>query len=59
MTIYTATDIDGDTLTIERNDEGILTATITGEDGHRTVILTADDLNRLSGAATQLAHNLT
>ena len=58
MNLFTATDTDGDTLTIERNEDGI-TATITGEDGHRTVILTADDLNRLSGAAAQLAHNLT
>jgi len=50
MTIYTATDIDGDTLTIARNDEGVLTAIISGEDGHRTVILTTDDLYRLKAA---------
>ena len=55
MTIYTATDIDGDTITIERNGEGVVTATISGEDGHRTVILTADDIFRLA----QLANNLT
>ncbi len=50
MTIYTATDIDGDTITITRNDEGIITATITGEDGHRTVILTDADIDRLKAA---------
>jgi hypothetical protein len=49
MTIFTTTDIDGDTITIARN-EGILTATITGEDGHRTVILTDADIDRLKAA---------
>ena len=50
MTICTVTDIDGDTLTIARNDEGVLTATISGEDGHRTVILTDSDINQLKAA---------
>ena len=50
MTIFSTTDIDGDTITIGRTDEGILTATITGEDGHRTVILTDADIDRLRAA---------
>jgi hypothetical protein len=50
MNLFTATDIDGDTITIERTD-GVITATITGEDGHRTVILTDSDLNRLASVS--------
>ena len=49
MNLFTATDTDGDTITIERND-GVVTATIAGEDGHRTVILTDADIDRLRAA---------
>ena len=47
--LFTTTDADGDTITIERNDEGFgFIAAITGEDGHRSVLLMEEDIERLA-----------
>lgn len=68
--VFSSTDRDGDTLNVERisckncltdftftkvcaNDTFVIT--ITGEDGHRSVILSDNDLARLTEALAQTA----
>ena len=53
--IFTATDADGDKLAVEEYGPGQWVFTTAGEDGHRSVILSDDDLARLSEALAQIA----
>jgi hypothetical protein len=50
--IFTATDRDGDKLVIENYGPGQWAFTVAGEDGHRTVLLNEDDIERLTGVLT-------
>jgi hypothetical protein len=52
--IFTTTDIDGDTLTVTTETDDFLTITVGGEDGHRSVYLTEDDVARLTEALAQI-----
>jgi hypothetical protein len=47
--IFTATDCDGDKLAVEAYGPGQWAFTVAGEDGHRTVLLSDDDVARLTG----------
>jgi hypothetical protein len=47
-TIFTAIDIDGDTLAVDKYGPQQWAVTVAGEDGHRTVILSEDDIARLT-----------
>jgi hypothetical protein len=56
MALFTSTDTDGDTLMVANCESGLrqYTVTVSGEDGHRTVILSEDDLARLTEALAQI-----
>jgi hypothetical protein len=53
--IFTATDCDGDTLAVEAYGPGQWAVTVAGEDGHRTVILSDDDVARLTEVLATIA----
>jgi hypothetical protein len=53
--IFSVTDIDGDTLAVEAYGPNQWTFTVAGEDGHRSVILSDDDIARLTEALAQIA----
>ena len=54
MSIYTTTDTDGDTLNIEEYGPGQWIIEVSGEDGHRQVLLSEDDIARLTEALAQI-----
>jgi hypothetical protein len=53
--IFTASDTDGDTLAIESYGPGQYAFTVAGEDGHRTVLLSDDDIARLTELLAAIA----
>jgi hypothetical protein len=53
--IFSATDTDGDTLAIESFGPSQYAFTVAGEDGHRTVLLSDDDVARLTELLATIA----
>ena len=51
--IFTATDSDGDELSVEGDDAKHLIFTVAGEDGHRSVVLSYTDAARLAEVIRQ------
>ncbi len=45
--LFEATDCDGDTFTIEQNPNGLI-FTVYGEDGHRSMLMSEEDMARLA-----------
>jgi hypothetical protein len=49
--LFTATDVDGDELVVSQ-EQDLFVFTVRGEDGHRSVYLTDDDVRRLHAATS-------
>ena len=52
--LFTATDKDGDTLNVEEYGPGQWLIEVIGEDGYRQVLLSEDDIARLTEALAQI-----
>lgn len=49
-TLFTHTDQDGDTITVEQTPDGNTLLTVSGEDGHRSAYINGIDTDKLIAA---------